>query len=194
VVHRDDGIGQGLATPPVRSLVVDGEEFDAFFLAAYPSLLRCAMAVGATQVQAEEAASQAMLDILRRWSDVVEPMAYARRAVISHFIRAKVNDRRRLDRIVAAGHVAPAVSEDTDLNVWEEEQWVAQLLATLPAVQRAVMTHLYNGLEHSEIAELLGKTPEAVRKNLQLARAHLREELERLGRRSPIKRTGRRDG
>jgi RNA polymerase sigma factor (sigma-70 family) len=101
--------------------------------------------------------------------------------VVSNFVKAKTRDAERLLRTIAAGHVTPDVGEDSNFNVWEDEQWVAQMLNTLPPAQREVMAHVYDGLGPTEIAKLLGKTQETVRKNLQLARDRLKAKLKPAG-------------
>ena len=51
------------------------------------------------------------------------------------------------------------------------------MLGSLPAAQREVMELIAQGLDRDEIAETLGKTKEAVRRNICDARAHLAREL-----------------
>lgn len=71
--------------------------------------------------------------------------------------------------------------EDPELTVWEDTEWVEHLLGKLPPAQREATDGIVAGWRQSEIALLLGKTPAAVRKNLQLARERLQAELEREG-------------
>jgi RNA polymerase sigma-70 factor (ECF subfamily) len=62
--------------------------------------------------------------------------------------------------------------------LWEDGQWVIQLLESLPPKQAEVMVLVVDGLAPVDIAGLLGRTPEAVRQNLMEARKRLKRALE----------------
>jgi RNA polymerase sigma factor (sigma-70 family) len=148
--------------------------FEAFYRAAYRELLKTAMYAGATEQEAEDATQKTMEEAYRRWSDIDHPHAYARRAVISNFLkditRGHTRTRRRQterEQPVNEG------GEDTRLTMWEDRQWVTQLLKSLPPAQREVMAFIFDGFTPGEVAELLGKTPGAVRQNLCEARRRL---------------------
>lgn len=66
-------------------------------------------------------------------------------------------------------------AEQTVLD--EDGRSVLRLLETLPPAQREVLALAVDGFTPTEIAELLGKTRAAVRKNLQFARERLKHEL-----------------
>ncbi|WP_018503801.1 RNA polymerase sigma factor [Parafrankia discariae] len=161
------------AAPPNPS----EDEFTAFFRASYRRLLRTALYAGAGKQEAEDAISAAMEDILCRWSEVEHPYPYARRAMLNHFYKART---RGLDRVrqrqVARGDTLQD-GEDAALTVWEDRQWVDQLLASLPPAQRQVMEGILADLTTAEIGVLLGKTPAAVRQNLVAARRGLKAVL-----------------
>jgi DNA-directed RNA polymerase specialized sigma24 family protein len=125
------------------------------------------------------AVDEAMAEVLRRWRQIDNLRAYERTAVLRYLAKTRVRDGDRLRRTIAGGQVTPEGTDDAGLTVWEDEQWVTQLLDALPLVQRYVMMGLYRGMTTAEIADLLGKTPEAVRHTLRRARAVLREELAR---------------
>lgn len=55
------------------------------------------------------------------------------------------------------------------------------MLSSLPTAQREVMELIAQGLNRDEIAETLGKTKEAIRRNICDARAHLARELNPVG-------------
>jgi DNA-directed RNA polymerase specialized sigma24 family protein len=59
--------------------------------------------------------------------------------------------------------------------VWEDQEWVVQVLSSLPAGQRAVMALVVDGFTPAEIAVRLGRSPAAVRQCLMAARRRLRE-------------------
>lgn len=150
------------------------EGFEDFYRHDYRLLIKVVMAAGATPDEADEAVDQTMEEVLRRWRQLEHPRGFARRAVVTNFVKRKMRDRERLVRTIEGGHVTPQCEDDRGLNVWEDKQWVDQLLERLPPAQRDVMRYVVDGLRPSEIADLLGKTPEAIRKNLQLARERLR--------------------
>lgn len=153
------------------------DQFDMFFRASYRKLLKTALYAGAREQEAEDAISAAMEDVLSRWGQVDQPHAYARRAMLSHFYKARTRclDRIRL-RQVERGHV-PCDDNDPALTVWEDQEWVDQMLASLPPTQRQVMDGVLADLTTAEISELLGKTPAAVRQNLHDARVRLKAVL-----------------
>jgi RNA polymerase sigma-70 factor (ECF subfamily) len=137
------------------------------------------MRAGASYHQADDAVALAMEEVLRRWGEITEAFAYARIAAVHNFIKAKTRDkdRRHLGGDCDHGPELDAACEASAraLNVWEDRQWVGQLLASLLPAQRAEMTWIVNGFSSTEIATLLGKTPDAVRQNLHLARQRLRQ-------------------
>ena len=62
-----------------------------------------------------------------------------------------------------------------DLNVWEDTEWVTQLLDALPPAQREVMALAYDNFTAAEIAEQLGRNEETIRSNLRHARHRLKQ-------------------
>jgi RNA polymerase sigma-70 factor (ECF subfamily) len=61
--------------------------------------------------------------------------------------------------------------------MWEDAEWVSQLLNLLPPAQREAMACIVDGWQPTEVAALLGKTASTIRQNLKLARDRLRQEL-----------------
>jgi DNA-directed RNA polymerase specialized sigma24 family protein len=102
--------------------------------------------------------------------------------VISNFVKQRKRDGKRPTLEVKGGHLALEGGVDTDLSVWEDKQWIEQVIGTLPPAQRDVMRCVMDGLTTAEICDRLGKTDACVRKNLQLARnrlkSHLRQDYE----------------
>jgi RNA polymerase sigma factor (sigma-70 family) len=148
--------------------------FEAFFRNAYKPLVHAVMFAGGDPHQAEDAVSAAMVDVLQRWDEIVNPRAYARRAAISHLINAKKRGLERIRaRIIEQGHIPPEHAPDPDMVIWEQQEWVTLLLKSLPPAQREVMACIFDTLTCQEIAQLLGKTDAAVRQNLRAARKRL---------------------
>lgn len=149
-------------------------EFAGFFRSEYRKLMMTAMSVGATLEEARDAAASAMEEVLRRWNEIDAPLAYAKRATLSNFYKEKERglDRTR-SRLKQGAEARRDGAEDPGLNIWEDEQWVTQILDSLPPAQRAVLALVVDGFTPTEIAQMLGKTADAVRQNLHAARTRL---------------------
>lgn len=159
----------GIRRPPVPA------GFEAFFRTSFRELVRTAMYAGATLQEAEDAASKTLAGMLT-WPAMHQgALPYARKAVVSNFIQSKTRGPQRVARrLVDRGYVPHQEGvEDSQLNAWEDAEWVAQILSGLPPAQREVMELIVKGFRPFEIAEVLGKTRAAVRRNLCDARARL---------------------
>ncbi|MFG2000957.1 RNA polymerase sigma factor [Spirillospora sp. NPDC048911] len=153
--------------------------FEDFYHRHYATLIKAALALGATWDEASETVDQVMLEAWKRWDDLRQPLAWARRAAFHDLLKIKRREQRHqadpLDLCPEEqGHEA-------SMNIWADRQWVLQLLERLPPAQREVMAHVFDGLTPAETAEYLGKTQPNVRKNLQLARERLKRELRKAG-------------
>jgi RNA polymerase sigma factor (sigma-70 family) len=153
--------------------------FVEFYKAHYRDLIKDAMYMGATLPQAEDAVQKTLEEMLRRWPVLGEPLAYSRKATVHNLIKEKTRGPQRVARRLAEkGHWSRQEgAEDPGLTVWEDSQWVDQVLGRLPRAQREVMECIVRDIDPGEIAAVLGKTKEAVRRNLCDARARLRREL-----------------
>ncbi|WP_204014070.1 RNA polymerase sigma factor [Virgisporangium aurantiacum] len=155
--------------------------FDDFFQATYRQLLRTWMYAGATEQEAEDAILAAMEDLYRHWDrakDPIEnPMAYVQQAVRSHFIKARERDRERERRQIKGHGGAAAGCQDAGLNIWEQREWVKQILQSLPPKQGEVLAFVVDGYAPTEIAKLLGRDKAAVRQSLRAARKRLKKAL-----------------
>ncbi|TYB46365.1 RNA polymerase sigma factor [Actinomadura chibensis] len=157
--------------------VSEQTEFITFFRDQYSKVVGMITLIGGDRAEAEDATQQAMEAALRRWSTINDPRRWVRQTAKNHFVRTRVRDRRHLEIAIEKGAFTPAV-QDPARSSWEDEQWVHTLFRELTPAQRVVFGTILDGLTCSEIAELLGKTRAAVRKNLQLARDRLRGRLD----------------
>lgn len=168
-------LAQTAPAPQAEAAHAPPAQLEAFFREAYRPLVRIALYAGGTREEAEDAASDVIEDVTRRWDKIAKPLAYARKAVVSNLIKEKTRgmdrDRRRQ---VEPGLGAPEAGDDRELTLWEDVQWVVQLLNALPPAQRDVMAFIVDEFAPAEIAALFGKTPEAVRQNLRAARQRLK--------------------
>src|SRR5690348_4971450 len=176
MVGDDAAVTAARTNGPGSDPVID---FTAFFRVHYRTLVRVAMYAGADLDEAKDAASDAMVEICQRWFSLSQPLGYARRAVISHFLKARQRglERVRLRQVQRAAGT-PIAEDDPRLSAWEDQQWVAQLLEVLSPHQRQTMAYLLDGYSTVEIAQLLGSSPDAVRQRLLQARKRLRQALQ----------------
>jgi len=150
------------------------------------------MTAGATQQEAEDAASKTLADILARWNrehvvgvgpDDLEgyayPAAWARKLAVFNFIKSRTRGTRRVaERLIERGHIPlQEGTEDLRLTELEDGEWVAQVLSILPPAQREVMDCIAQGLDRDDIPQALGKSKEVVRRHLCDARKRLAAEL-----------------
>ena len=148
--------------------------FEEFFRDAYRPLVRDVIFAGGKPHEAEDAASSAMVEVFRRWNEIENPRAYARRAAISNLIKDKQRGLQRIrDRLIERGDVPLEHDLDPGLVVWEQQEWVTLLLKSLPPAQQEVLACMVDMLSRQEIAQLLGKTEAAVRQNLCAVRKRL---------------------
>ena len=134
------------------------------------------MIAGATFAQAEDAASETFVYMLRRWPVNGSPLAYARRAVVSAFLKDKTRGTSRVARrLIERGpaSVRREGAEDPGLSTLEGHGWLADVLSQLTPAQREVMERIARGLTNEEIAEELGRSQDVVRRRLCDARARL---------------------
>jgi RNA polymerase sigma factor (sigma-70 family) len=158
--------------------------FEAFYRSSYREVMKAAMIAGATFEEAEDAASKTFLEMLERWPVQGAPLSYARKAVVSNFIKNKTRGSRRVvQRLAERGPAAVRQegTEDTELCALEGQEWVDDVLSELTPCQREVMERIARGLDYDEIAADLGKSREVVRRRVCDARARLIQILDRDG-------------
>ena len=159
--------------------MTDGRpEFKEFSRSHYPQLLRSLLFfAGGDPHRAQEALDHAMASAYEKWDSIRNPQAYIRRAALNHLIKEN-------KRVLREPPLAPQPEQDhgepgqlTGQEIWEQREWVDMILGQLPPAQREVLTWAVNNLRPAEIAELLGKNPDAVRQNLSAARKRLKKYL-----------------
>lgn len=151
-------------------------DFITFYRASYKDVIKAASSTGATLEQADEATAKAMEEVLRRWGQITDPVAYAKRAAISNFLKDKTRSTDRVRRRMVEQSAHPDLEgDDPGLTVWENREWVLQMLRSLPPRLRDAMALWADGFEPKEIAVVLGRTPEAIRQRLFAARERLRQ-------------------
>lgn len=150
------------------------QDFEEFYRSSYRPLLRDVIVAGGDPHEAEDALSTAMVEVIQRWDKIANPHAYARRAAISNLIKNKHKRLSKIrDRLIEQRAIPDVQEQDLALTAWEDQEWVTQLLKSLPSAQREVLACMIDEFTRQEIAQLLGKTEAAVRQNLCAARAKL---------------------
>lgn len=179
-MDTDKGRAQATPTPRVKRRAEVPQEFSEFYRTEYRTLLQAAMYAGANQHEADEATATAMKEVMQHWDKLDKPLAYARRAVISNFLKEKTRSLERIRRRQVEKQAGTAESrEDPCMTVWEDREWVMQMLNSLPPGQRDVMAFIVDGFTCTEIAALLGRSPVAIRQRLHHARLRLTKALQR---------------
>ncbi|MBM0233184.1 sigma-70 family RNA polymerase sigma factor [Micromonospora sp. STR1_7] len=179
-MDSDKGLAQTKPTPRVTRRIKVREEASAFFRAGYRKLLQTVMYAGADLHEADEAIATTIKEMLPRWDAIDDHVAFARRAAISNFLKEKTRNLDRIRRRQVEKRAGTAESrEDPGMTVWEDREWVLQMLNSLSPGQRDVMAYIVDGFTPTEIATLLGRSPDAIRQSLKEARARLMEARQR---------------
>jgi DNA-directed RNA polymerase specialized sigma24 family protein len=108
-----------------------------------------------------------------RWDELRDPVAYACRAAITNFYKARQRDEQRLRRSVAAQRLDTVAQHDRAPDDIHKGDRVVELLSGLPQAQGEAMAYAVDGFSPAEVAGKVGKTSAAVRANLRHARRTL---------------------
>ncbi|GGV50961.1 hypothetical protein GCM10010293_62410 [Streptomyces griseoflavus] len=157
------------------------EQFEAFYQEFTPTLVGFLIRQGARLAIAAEIAQETMIKAFRKWAEIDNPQAWARRVASRELVRHV--SRAEADLCEEVPEPSPLLSSPDAAAAWEQQQDLLRLLADLPPRQRQIMAWKYDGHSPSEIAEELGISPETVRASLLKARrvlaARLRQREER---------------
>jgi RNA polymerase sigma factor (sigma-70 family) len=148
-------------------------EWEACYRAEMPRLIRYLMkCFGESDMRdAADAAQSAFAELFMKWSTVRTPRAWLRTVAFRQMLRQPPD--YPLD-VHSEPSVLPASSA---LELREQEQQVLAALRQLPLAQRQVLALVYDQFSCQEIAEIIGKSEVAVRKNIERARMAMREIL-----------------
>jgi RNA polymerase sigma factor (sigma-70 family) len=169
----------------VLSQIVASVDFSAFYHAERIPLVRFVMFLGADPDTAEDIAQTAFTRAFAMWHTIRFPQAWLRKVAQNEYFghcRATARETSldaapgRADR-PAAVSVALALELQADTR-----QFLTTGMAGLPPKQRQVMAWTWDGFSDAEIAEQLGDSEAAVRKNRSRAIKNLRRLLADEGR------------
>jgi RNA polymerase sigma-70 factor (ECF subfamily) len=156
----------------------DARDFEAFFKTNYRPLVWTLMRMGATTAEAEDVLQETMLLIYGRWSEIKEPLGFARVAAVRALLRTKRRSQDLTSRLAAGGWL-PVPWEEAKLESADgtEVRAVLDLISRLPAKQREVMALTFDGYTANEIAKMLQIKVSTVGVHLHRARQALRDAL-----------------
>ena len=151
-------------------------EFESFFGAERPRLLRAVYLLAGNAEEAEEIVQDAFLAVWERWERVQgmeEPVGYLYRAAMNRH-------RSRVRRAVRAARRVVGVAEGGDLfAAADERDALARAISQLTRRRReAVVLVELLGYDSPSAGRVMGVTDVTVRRLASEARQHLRRELE----------------
>lgn len=128
-------------------------DFDAFFAAERPGLVRLAVLLLNGPAVAEDVVHDALAAAWMRWDRLADPLAYVRRCVVNG-CHSEHRRGRLLGRLRATAARADEPSPD----------YLLDALAVLPGRQRsALVLRYYLHLTDREVGDVLGCRPEAAK-------------------------------
>jgi RNA polymerase sigma factor (sigma-70 family) len=161
------------------------QQFEAFFRTMYEPLLTFATFWCGSYHDADEAVDTVMIAISRRWDEIKNPSAYARRAVPRTIMKIR-RDRGDHRFVAVPNDQLPELADlISDVDRITGDQWVKELLGTLPPTQYAVLSRFLDGLSMSEISDELRRSESTIRQNYKLARDRLRPAVSECDRTRP---------
>ena len=149
-------------------------DFDTFFRAEYPRLLRV---LSAADLSADDALQEAFTKAALDWSRIStyeDPAGWVRRVAVRRLLDERRSSRRKRAAIerLDARRLPDRADRDAALDL-------AAAIGQLPARQRVALSLFYlGGLTSAETGAAMGISAGAVRFHLHEARARLRERLE----------------
>jgi RNA polymerase sigma-70 factor (ECF subfamily) len=161
-----------------RAMVMkSSNDFEAFFLENYDSVLATLITITGDRERAVDATQEAFIKASSRWSKVGSydiPAAWVRRVAINASRDGWRSDRRRRRReSLNFADAVPATADDV-----VDDAAATELLACLPPRQREVATLFYvEDRSVSETAHILGVSTGTIKSQLADARERMRQHL-----------------
>jgi len=154
--------------------------FDPFFRQIYPELVKLGAWYSRNWQDAEDAAAQTMVKVRQHWWRIGDGKheAYARTVLLREVV--KIRRKRQAHNTFPAptDELPDQPSDGLDLLAYENNEWIARLLATLGPAQRETVEGFLAGRSYREMALEQRRNEPAVRKNMQLALGKLRSSVE----------------
>lgn len=160
--------------PPAETL--RDVEFAEFFSRERRPLIRFLMSMSVDEDLADDVAQVAFERAFERWGTIAWPTAWLRQTALNEFRRHYRDSAREIS--VDSVPERRMVSAVMAVESYAETRETLRLLESLPFKQRQVMALAYDGFKDAEIAQQIGDTPEAVRKNRNRAMKSLRRSVQ----------------
>jgi RNA polymerase sigma factor (sigma-70 family) len=151
-------------------------EFEAFFRAEQPRLLRAMFVVTVSEQEAEELMQEAFLAVWERWDKVRlmdDPTGYLYRTAMNRF-----RSRWRRATRAARRSLRPAEARDAFADVDERDAVGRALRATTPRQRAALVLTEYLGFSSEEAGRILGVKDVTVRALASQGRGAMKAHLE----------------
>lgn len=144
-------------------------DFSDFYRGFISTLVGFLLWQGSPVEIAVDLAQETMIKAYRRWDDVEYPKTWARTVASRELVRwfSRTHEEPVGEISEGACSLLPCTDE---LAAWELNDELLQALRLLPPRQRQVLAWNVDGYEPTEIAEILGIEPAAVRASLMKAR------------------------
>ena len=123
---------------------------------------------------AEDAAHNAFVELFTNWDTVRSPRAWLRKVAFRQMLRQNARAEYPLDVLREEPNTVPASDR---LELREGTQAILRWLRQLPLAQRQVLALIYDEFSYGEIAQIMGMSEPAVRKNAERARRRMSELL-----------------
>ena len=123
---------------------------------------------------AADAAHNAFVELFTNWDTVRSPRAWLRTVAFRQMLRQNASAEYPLDVLRREPATVPASAR---LELAEETQAVLHGLRQLPLAQRQVLALIYDEFSYGEIAQIMGISQAAARKNAERARRRMSELL-----------------
>jgi RNA polymerase sigma factor (sigma-70 family) len=123
---------------------------------------------------AEDAAHNAFVELFTNWDTIRSPRAWLRKVAFRQMLRQNARAEYPLDVL---REEPDTVSASERLELREGTQAILRWLRQLPLAQRQVLALIYDEFSYSEIAQIMGISEPAVRKNAERARRKMSELL-----------------
>ena len=153
-------------------------DYDDFYVALWPRLVRTTYAVSGDLGVAEDAVQTAFAKAYRSWrriSRLAAPEAYVRKMAVNEVLNTRRTAHARREVVRAA--LPDAADPPADDLGAHDEMWRA--VSGLPSRQRAVLVlRYYEDLSEQQIADVLGCRPGTVKSQAAAALATLRKRLD----------------
>lgn len=152
--------------------MASAEDFDAFFFALLPAVLRLAQRMTGERSAAEDVAAEAFARAFARWEQV-GALSYREAWVLRVAANLAIDLARRRRPELAPRPPAPDPAGEVVLRVT-----MVAALAALPKTQRQALVLRYLAdLSEAEVAAALGVRPGTLKSHLHRAREALRSRL-----------------